>query len=208
MNRSHRPKHWATETLTALCVSATLLAYAPGIPFRLGQAATNDVVRMMSAPFVHGFTVGSAILHLVGNVVLLLVAGRAIEPVLGSLRLVALTLAALAVYAVIQALAHFEVNGASVFIWAYGPPLALLGRRGEARSGGTDPRVIVVLAVMWAIVPVLMTAVPYASGWHGSLVGAFLVANTFHISATAVGGLMTWVWRACLRAGHKGGPNR
>lgn len=162
---------------------------------------------MSSAPFVHGFGVGSAVPHLVGNLFLLLLSGRTIEPVLGSLRFVGLTLAALGVYVAVQCVAHLEVNGASVFIWAYGPPLAVLLRRGEAQPAARVRRLTFVLVVMWAIVPVLMTAVPYGSGWRGSLVGAFLVANTFHISATAVGGVMTWVWRDRLREGYAGGTD-
>lgn len=126
--------------------------------------------------------------HLVGNLLLLGYAGSRVERSIGPLRFTALTLAALVAYALIQVRWTFDVNGASVFIWAYAPPLAVH----DAPAGRWCPKsvpapTLFVLFVMWVAVPLLMTTVPYSFGWSGSLPGAFLVANTFHLSATTVG---------------------
>lgn len=176
----------------------SLLGLVPQLRAALGNDATDPAVRIVTAPFVHGFSPASTIPHLIGNLVLLLVAGSEVERALGHGRFIQLTGAALLGYSAIQLIGHFEVNGASVFIWAYAPALAVRYASGDrrSRSGAT----VAVLVVMWIIVPLLMTAVPYTFGWTGTVLGAFLVANTFHLSATVIGIVAAWWWRARLRA--------
>lgn len=187
----------AAGTLASLCIFFSVLELLPWPQMELGSDSTNGVVRLVTAPFVHGFGAISILPHLAGNLLLLLFVGSATERVLGTGRFVLLTVASLSAYAVIQILFQLEVNGASVFIWAYAPALAV--RYGsEDRSAASGP-ILGVLVVMWIIVPTVMTAVPYAFGWSGSLFGAFIVANAFHLSATATGAAAAWWWRDRLR---------
>jgi len=190
-----------TWLLAGACLALSGLTLFPGLSDRLGDAAANPVVRLLTAPFVHGFSPGSLLPHLAGNLLLLTYAGSRVEPALGSRRFALLTGGALAAYAMIQWVRPFEVQGASVFIWAYGPPLAVMDlSRRHRRGKPVPPPTRVVLAVMWVVVPLLMTTVPYAFGWSGSVVGAFLVANTFHLSATAVGAVGAWTMKGLLMA--------
>lgn len=189
-----------TSILAGLCILASILTLIPALAERLGNEAPDPLVRLLSAPFVHGFSPRSMVPHLIGNLLLLGYAGSGVEKSLGSLRFTVLTLAALMTYATIQALWDFDVNGASVFIWAYGPLLAVR----DAPTGRWCPRsvptpTLVVLFVMWIAVPLLMTSIPYSFGWTGSLPAAFLVANTFHLSATTVGIVGALIWRERLR---------
>jgi len=201
MSSHHRSAPSVTRLLAGLCTVVSVLTLVPRLRAEFGKDATDPVVRMLTAPFVHGFSPASTIPHLAGNLVLLLSAGSAVERALGSRRFALLTGAALLGYVAVQLIGHFGVNGASVFIWAYAPALAVRYASGD-RSTRTEATVAV-LVVMWIIVPVLMTAVPYTFGWSGSVLGAFLVANTFHLSATAVGGAAALVWRARLLAHSK-----
>lgn len=190
----------ATLALAGLCTLATAATLVPGAGIALGDHASDAVIRLLTAPFVHGLTDAWAIPHLIGNLLLLLYAGSRVEAVLGTARFSLLTGAALTAYAMIQLAWNYEVNGASVFIWAYGPPLAVLDTPFGSRCPRSIPRpTLVVLSVMWLAVPLLMTSVPYAYGWSGSFLGAFVVANAFHFGATAVGAGAAWIWWAQLR---------
>jgi membrane associated rhomboid family serine protease len=210
--------------LTVALMGGCLLASVPLLLFpslrdTLGAGASRPVVGLLTSPFVHGFSTASLIPHLAGNLLLLWYAGSRVERRLGTARFALLTLAAVGVYAVVVVASSADVNGASVFIWAYAPPLAVLYRfrpRTERGFGGADDAATpVVLAVMWIVVPLLMTTVPYAFGWSGGPIVAFFVSNTFHISATVVGIGGAWVWRDRLSTntvgkrgprGPSGGP--
>ena len=192
-----------TLALMSGCVLASLpLLLFPSLREKLGTGASPLTLAILTSPLVHGFSRASVVPHLAGNLALLWYTGSRVETVLGTLRLALLTLGALVAYVAIQVVRDFEVNGASVFIWAYAPCLALLYRSSRrtdrnAPSIDTDATPIV-LAVMWVAVPLFMTMIPYAFSWSGSLIGAFLVANTFHISATIVGFWFAWAWRERL----------
>jgi len=183
---------------TCLVVSLPLLAI-PSLRDTVGARASRPLVGLLTSPFVHGFSSVSLVPHLAGNLVLLGYAGSRVERSLGTARFAVLTLSALAGYAAVAATTAIEVNGASVFVWAYAPPLALLhrsrSRAGEAADSDATP---MVLAVMWLIVPLSMTAVPYAFGWSRGLLLAFLVGNAYHATATVVGFAGAWVWRGRL----------
>lgn len=107
-----------------------------------------------------------------------------------------------AVRAQAAASARVEKVLGTVFVWAYAPPLAVLHRSSlrtdQVFAGGDTCATPIVVTVMWVVVPLLMAAVPYAFGWSAGIVGAFLVANTFHISATVVGIGGAWAWRQRL----------
>lgn len=198
-----------TLALMGACVFASLPPLLmPSLRDTLGDGALKPVVRLVTSPFVHGFSAASLIPHLAGNLVLLWYAGSRVERRLGTTRFALLNFAALVAYAAIQMIHTYEMNGASVFVWAYAPPLAVLHRArlgSERASGGDDTTATaVVLTVMWVVVPLLMTAVPYTFGWSAGLVEAFLVANTFHVSATVVGIGMAWAWREQLKAAGVG----
>lgn len=193
-----------TLALIGGCLLASLpLLLMPSLRNTLGSGASRPVVGLVTSPFVHGFSTASLVPHLAGNLALLWYAGSLVERGLGTARFAVLTLCALGAYTAIQTFGALEVNGASVFVWAYAPPLALLHRyclRTSSRASGGDDMTAtpIVLVIMWVVVPLLMTAVPYAFGWSGGLVRAFVVANTFHISATVVGIGAAWAWRQQL----------
>jgi len=215
---SHR-RFRLTLVLIGGCLVVSLpLLLVPSLRGTIGTRASQPLVALLTSPFVHGFSTTSLLPHLIGNLVLLWHAGSRVETALGTLRFALLTFAALGAYAVIRMIitvelsGTVEVNGASVFIWAYAPPLAVLYRSRSPQRGFDSRRTLpergpdggdtfatpMVLAVMWLIVPVLMTTVPYSFGWSGGLVGAFLMANTFHIGATVVGIGGAWILRKQL----------
>lgn len=195
-----------TVVLASGCLLASLpLLLIPSLRETVGNGASLALVRLLTSPFVHGFSTASLVPHLAGNLVLLWYAGSRVERALGTGRFALLTLGALGAYGAIQALWALDVNGASVFVWAYAPPLAVAHRshllREHGSAGDDATATPIVLTVMWVVVPIAMTTVPYAFGWSGGFVRAFLVANTFHLSATAVGIGGAWIWRDRLRPG-------
>lgn len=152
---------------------------------------------LLVSPWLHGLSRASAIPHLAGNLVLLGYTGSRLEFHLGRRRLGTLTALALLAFALLQVVIHFEVNGASVFLWAYAPPLFFLYRgRKRRRIGHEDLESAPgILFLMWVAIPLGMTWVPFALGWSGSALYAFLVANAFHLCATIVGFACALVWR-------------
>jgi len=198
-----------TVALAWGCLLASLpLLLVPSLREVLGNEAPLPLVRLLTSPFVHGFSTTSLLPHLAGNLVLLWYAGSRVERALGTGRFALLTVGALGAYGAIQTIWALDVNGASVFVWAYAPALAVEHRsdpRTEHGPFGDDATATpIVLTVMWVVVPLAMTTVPYAFGWSGGFVPAFLLANTFHLSATAVGIGGAWIWRSRLRAAAVG----
>ncbi|MGD2115508.1 MAG: hypothetical protein PVG07_10670, partial [Acidobacteriota bacterium] len=95
------------------------------------------------------------------------------------------------------------VNGSSLVIWSWGPPLllALVRVRNrpdaaleEALGAGAE-RIRGILVILYVVVTAVMTALPYAAGWRGDPVTAFLLGNRYHLVATGVGVLFAFLWR-------------
>jgi len=149
----------------------------------------------MTAVFEHGWPGVPLLPHLIGNTILLWLVGRLAEKSLGSARYFVLTGLALALYLLLRQLAQIEVNGASVYIWAYAP-IVYLGYR-ECRKPDRecvthwDP-IPGILWVMWAIVPAGMGIITASQGIN--IGPAFFLGNLFHLSGTMAGliGLLIW----------------
>jgi membrane associated rhomboid family serine protease len=102
--------------------------------------------------------------HLGLNVVLILACGQPCEQLLGSRRFLALGLLSLAANALAVRLTE-GVNGASLVIWSWGPPLflALAWARRRRRDVIDTPvygQLKMLLDVMYAVVTPLMGVVP------------------------------------------------
>lgn len=147
--------------------------------------------QLFTAAFEHGWPGFHGSIHLALNAFLILECGRPCERLLGSPRFLALCLLSLGANAVAQLLVG-GVNGSSLLIWAWGPPLfvALRAARRASPEVARDPvhgRLLAILLLIYVAIPLAMTLVPYAAGWRGNPVVGFLRANVFHLVATAVG---------------------
>jgi membrane associated rhomboid family serine protease len=180
--------------LTAVTVARLIW---PGLEAHLGS--TRGLIhpwQPFTCALVHGWPGLPAPVHLVGNLILLGMVGPATERWLGSTRYLVLTGAAIAVAGVTQLAGGVQVNGASVFIWAYAPVVWYGMRRRplpatrRERSGEMLP---VALIVMWFVIPLLMgfsLAVGGVPPWRAVLVG-----NLYHATATVVGFAGVAAWR-------------
>jgi len=143
-----------------------------------------------TAVFVHGWPGMPMLLHLAGNLVLLVLVGPSVEQRLGAARFLTVTLLAIFAAGLLRLLSGVEFNGASAFIWAYAPFLSLLIRDGEQteKTG--------ILYVMWLIVPFVIGLILTLNGTH--LIKAFVFGNLYHLSGTIVGFSGAWFWRSRL----------
>lgn len=147
--------------------------------------------QLFTAAFEHGWPGFHGSIHLALNAFLILECGRPCERLLGSARFLTLCLLSLGANAVAQQLVG-GVNGSSLLIWAWGPPLfvALRSARQASPDVANDPvhgRLQAILLLIYVAIPLAMTLVPYAAGWRGNPVVGFFRANVFHLVATAVG---------------------
>jgi len=187
-------------TFLALCVVVTVASLLfPSLERLLGGIGERrHLWQPFTAVLEHGWPGFPALLHLALNAFLILECGRPCERLLGSGRFLVLCLASAAANAALQVLTE-GVNGSSLVIWAWGPPLlvALLWarRRGRGEGDGARTRIRGVLIVMYVVVTAFMSLLPYASGWRGDPLRAFLLGNRYHLTATAAGVLGALLWR-------------
>ena len=186
---NQRPKPVVVYAFLVLSYAVTVPAlFLPDISEVLGGIEPRHYPwQRFTAVFVHGWPGFPALVHLGLNTFLMLECGRPCERLLGSGRFLVLSVAALAASAAIMSLGD-GVNGSSLVIWAWGPPLFVALR--AAGRGAGDPgaaRIRAILVVMYGVVTLAMTLIPYAAGWRGNPLTAFLLGNQYHLVATAVG---------------------
>lgn len=194
-----------TIVFLGLCVLATLaVTFIPRL-YELvgGEAPRHHAWQPITAVFVHGWRGFPGVVHLALNAFLMLECGRPCERLLGSPRFLALSLASLAVNAVVLA-GTDGTNGSSLVIWAWGPPLlvalAWAGRENPAATqADVYARIRGVLLLMYVVVTLVMALVPYAFGWRGNPLVSLVRANVFHLVAAGVGAAAALVLRGHIR---------
>jgi membrane associated rhomboid family serine protease len=195
------PVTWVFLGACVLLTGATLVEPAlAGVVGGIGQR--EHAWQLVTSVFVHGGPGFPAALHLALDAFLIVACGPPCERLLGSGRFLLLSLAAMGANALAQALTG-GVNGSSLVIWAWGPPLAGALR---ASRGARDPadeasaaRLRLVLVLMYAVIVLAMGTLPYLQGWRGDPLTALLRANRFHLVATAVGVVAALGWRGAIR---------
>ena len=192
---SPRPSARATPvtyTFLGLCFAVTVPTLIdPGLYDVFGGIEPRRYPwQLFTAVLEHGFPGFPGIVHLGLNTVLILAAGPPCERLLGSGRFLLLCLTAAAANAGLQLLGE-GVNGSSLVIWSWGPPLAWgLYQAGKTRGVGVwevNPGITGILIIMYVAVTMAMTFLPYLAGWRGHPLTAFLLGNQYHLAATAVG---------------------
>lgn len=191
--RSASGRPGVTYTFLALCLAVTLATILDPELYRVfgGVAPRRHWWQPFTAVFEHGWPHFHGSIHLALNLFLILEAGRPCERLLGSARFLLLTLLATAANAITISLTQ-GVNGSSLVIWAWGPPLFLAMRHAKLRNPDVTRteayrRIVRVLVIMYAVVIPAMAVLPYLAGWRGNPLVSLVRANLFHLVATAVG---------------------
>jgi membrane associated rhomboid family serine protease len=197
--RSQRPV--VTYAFLAAC---WLVTVASTIEPRLydvlgGVRPRRHVWQLFTAVFEHGGVGFPGLVHLLLNTFLILECGRPCERLLGSFRFAASSVMAMMANAVALHLTE-GVNGSSLIIWAWGPPLwwALRWARhvdAAASAMAGIQRIQQILVLMYGVLVVVMGFLPYAAGWRGNPLVALAMGNLFHAVATATGVVVAWFWR-------------
>lgn len=190
---SHAGVPYVTYSFLALCCVITLPTLAfPSLYGYLGGAAPwRFPWQPFTAVLEHGWPGFPGSVHLALNAFLMLECGRPCERLLGSGPFLILGIASVMANAVAQYLAG-GVNGSSLVIWAWGPPLFVAlrwAKRRDPRATGSPAygRIRAVLVVMYVAIVVAMGLLPYLAGWRGNPLQALLTGNLFHLVATGVG---------------------
>ena len=190
---------WALVELSGWGIGAAVLAgftpaFATGTAVRPGGGP--PLLAPLSATLVH-----AGLLHVGFNVLMLVVTGRAVEPVLGRWRFLLLYVvgayAAAAAQWAVEPTSLVPMVGASGAVSALVAAFALLFGRSKVRH--PDPRVARLLGVLWL-----------AAGWIGLqvLFGWFAAASTGVSIATAahVGGFVAGLVLTPLLLAQRANP--
>ena len=127
-------------------------------------------------------------IHLLGNVLVILIFGCMAERVLGTFRFLLLSITAGLVSYLLMILFHMYENGASGIVWAYGPValviLIQLFRRNRKRllKDILFNLSVLLFFLMWIVIS-------YLGG---------LSTLLFHLASTIVGAVFTWIWRNAI----------
>jgi membrane associated rhomboid family serine protease len=199
--RSQTP--YVTYAFLGLCLLVTLptLAFPRLYDVFGGIEPRRYPWQVFTAAFEHGWPGFHGAIHLALNTFLILECGRPCERLLGSRAFLTLCLLSLLANAAVLSLTE-GVNGSSLVIWSWGPPL-FVALRWARRSDpavthrGSFARVRGVLVLMYGVIVVAMAALPYLFGWRGNPLVALAIGNLYHGVATAVG-----VGFALVAAGH------
>lgn len=188
-----------------LCLLVTLpsILYPSLYAILGGFVPRNYPWQVFTSIFEHGMPGIPAFVHLAFSAFLVLEIGVACERLLGRWRFLALTALAICANAALQYYVGL-VNGASLVIWAWGPPLLVAvihARRADAGTRWTQgyQRARGVLLLMYVGVTLGMTALPYWFGWRGNPLRALWYGNRFHAVATGVGIVLAGIWWGTIR---------
>jgi membrane associated rhomboid family serine protease len=134
--------------------------------------------------------------HLALNLALLLTCGRMVERLLGSCRVLILTITAWVGFIATQWISGIWINGSSGIIWAYSPFLLTIIRKGKLDSGDKPEasQARILLVVMWGVVTVFMGFVPLLFNPTLNFGYTFFFGNLFHASATLLGFVFYAIW--------------
>jgi membrane associated rhomboid family serine protease len=147
--------------------------------------------QLFTAVFEHGWPGFHGSIHLALNVFLILECGRPCERLLGWRRFLALGVLSMLCNALAQLLTE-GVNGSSLVIWSWGPPLFVALRWARRRDPAVAhapayTRLRGVLVLMYGVIVVVMAVLPYLGGWRGNPLVALVLGNLYHLVAAAAG---------------------
>lgn len=178
-----------TYTLMAIMIIVSIGAFIwpPLTGIIGGVGELTHLWQPWTAVFLHGWPGMPMLLHLAGNLILLLLVGPSVERQLGQNRFLLATLIAIFAAGVVRLISNVEFNGASAFIWVYAP---FLWR--QTRHKNSEDKTAL-LWMMWFIVPLAMTIILVLNG--SNILTALFWGNIYHISGTIVGFALVWFWQ-------------
>ena len=160
--------------------------------FGASESATYPWQNPITSQLEHGSYMGELtgegtplLVHLVFNLLVILVMGILAERILGTLRFFLLTVTSGLVSYLIMILFHLYENGASGIAWAYGPVVFVIMLRLFQRNRRLLLKDVtfylsaLLLFLMWVVISII--------GGISTLI--------FHLAATLVGAVFTWIWR-------------
>lgn len=128
--------------------------------------------------------------HLICNLIVILIFGSISEKVLGAKRYFALILVSSLSAQVLRMLLGIWGNGASGIAWAFAPiafiTIFMIYRKNKA--GLLGDFMFFICIIIFALIWIIITIGNFAEGWVHS--------NLIHLTATAVGMIFAFIWRA------------
>ena len=199
---------WVTSLFFAGCLIVTIAGQIdPSLNRWLGGLYPEEHRWLLfTAAFAHGFESIPGLVHLALMSIIIWLVGPLTERLIGSFAFTLALILAMAAYQLLLLESPVDGNGSSGLLWLCGPILFLALRHAKRRGGPMATRDLVyersrgMLVLMYLVIPLIMMVLPYSSGWDGHPVVAFLLGNTFHASATAVGLLAALLMRKRIAA--------
>jgi len=152
----------------------------------------------VTMPFQHGASGKPlAILgHWLLNMIILFNCGKIVENLIGSTRLLILSVVAWFTFYITCQISGIWINGSSGIIWSYSPVLLvpLKWAKEDNRYNALANRCRGLLVIMWGVVTVAMGFIPFLFNPNHTMLHVFFFGNLFHFVAVMTGFGFYFLW--------------
>jgi membrane associated rhomboid family serine protease len=163
-----------------------------------------NILTRLTAPFVHGYSPLTSIMHLATTVILMYFMGTFLEKIIGSFRFLILTLLSLLLYIFMHRMLLMIGHGFTPILMTFSGVLLIVQL--EARFVKTNAifddyyRLMWTIQVLtWVIIPVVFSIAPMYFDSKAKLFQILLYGNILHIVGFVFGILIALVFRKDIR---------
>lgn len=200
-----KPRVSAVLILTAIAMTIMLIM-APQLRLNYGVHDSLGVSfsTRMTAPFCHGYSTTTAIIHLIADVVLFYLIASFLEKILGSFRFLIVTLASYIAYVVIHRALLMIGHGLTPIIMTYSGMMFVVlfeGRYVKTNTVFDDYYKTLwgVQIALWLIAPIIFSIIPIYFDAQSDLIGKIILGNTAHFVCGILGIIMGFIFRPYIR---------
>lgn len=200
-----KPRVSAVITITAI-VMTLLLIFAPQLRLNYGVHDSMGVsfTTRMTAPFCHGYSTATSIIHLVANVILFYFVASFLEKIIGSFRFLIATLISYILYIAIHRLLLMIGHGLTPLIMTYSGMMFIVlfeGRYVKTNTVFDDYYKLLwgIQIALWIVAPIIFSIIPIYFDAQSDFVGKIVQGNTAHLACGLMGIGLGFVFRPHIR---------
>lgn len=200
-----KPRVSAVLVITALIMTISLIL-APQLRLNYGVHDSLGVsfTTRMTAPFCHGYSTTTTIVHLIADVILFYFVASFLEKIIGSFRFLIATVLSYIVYIVIHRLLLMIGHGLTPLIMTYSGMMFIVLFEGRYVKTNTVfdnyyKTLWGLQLVLWLIVPIVFSIIPIYFDAQSDLIGKIILGNTANLTCGFLGIILGFVFRSHIR---------